>query len=184
MKRNLFIISGPSGAGEDTIMKALQEKKDFKKVVTTTTRAMRKNETEGDPYYFLSKEEFKDGISDGRFFEYVIEDNGNYYGNTYEEIERVRKSDDRFLMKLEYKGVITYKEIFPEAVSIMIDAPWEELEGRIRKRDKVSEAFVQGRADYAKGWYQNKDKFDHIVENRNGQLEEAIQNTLDIINSY
>ena len=65
---NIFIISGPSGAGEDSVIKKLKNHIDFDKIVTTTTRAMRPEDEEGVSYYFISEEEFKKGIEENRFF--------------------------------------------------------------------------------------------------------------------
>ena len=54
---NIVIISGPSGAGEDSIIDALSERLPIERIVTTTTRSKRTGETEGHPYYFISKDE-------------------------------------------------------------------------------------------------------------------------------
>ncbi len=120
-KNNLFIISGPSGAGEDSIIKKLAKLLPIKKIITTTTRKKRESEIEGSPcsYYFTSKEEFKKGIAGNKFFEYA-EQHEELYGVAKEEIKRVTNSDKIGIWKIEYKGVITAKKLMPEIVAILI----------------------------------------------------------------
>ncbi|MBD3300173.1 MAG: hypothetical protein GF347_02365 [Candidatus Moranbacteria bacterium] len=180
--QKLFIISGPSGAGENTLVEALEKIIDVEKVITTTTREKRGNEKQGKPYYFISKEEFKKGIKEDRFFEYALQDRGNYYGVTQEEIKRVLKSDKPALYRLDYKGVISLKKMMPEeTVAILITAPLDVLEARIRRREKVTEKFVKARLDYAKGWYKNAHYYDYQVENKEGQLDQTVEKILGII---
>ena len=90
--KNVFIISGPSGAGEDSIIEGLRERFPIERIITTTTREMRSGESQGNPYYFISKEEFERKIQEKGFVEYALQYNGNLYGVTKEEIERVGKS--------------------------------------------------------------------------------------------
>ena len=179
---SLFIISGPSGAGEDSVIEQLGQKTDIERVVTTTTRSMREGESEGKPYHFISKKEFKKGVKNDEFFEYAVQDNGNLYGVTYEEIERVAESNKVGIWKVDYKGVITAKKMLPDIFAILIYAPLEILEERIRKRDRnTTEEFVQGRIEYAKGWLEHKDIFDYKVENRQNKLDETVDKVEKII---
>jgi len=177
---HIFIISGPSGAGEDSVIKGLQKKRDFDRVITTTTRAVRPEDQPGRTYYFVSKEEFEQGIKENRFFEYALADRGNYYGGTYSEIERVKKSPLPVLWKIDYQGVLTAKKLLPEAKSIFIFAPPEVLRQRLLKRGE-SEEMIRKRLEYAKGWYENEGIFDYKVENKEGKLEETIEKVLAII---
>ena len=86
---SIFIISGPSGAGEDAIIDGLSKKMAIERVVTTTTRSMRPGESQGCPYYFISQEEFKNLIERKLLVEYAQEYNGQWYGVTEKELERV-----------------------------------------------------------------------------------------------
>ena len=80
--KNIFIISGPSGAGEDSVIEGLRDYLDIERFITTTTRKKRKGDVEGNPYYFISKKEFKARIKKGDFIEYAEQYNGNLYGTT------------------------------------------------------------------------------------------------------
>ena len=177
---NIFIISGPSGAGEDSVIKKLKNHIDFDKIVTTTTRAMRPEDEEGVSYYFISEEEFKKGIEENRFFEYALEDNGNYYGGTYEELERAKKSPKPILWKVEYQGELKAKKILPEVKSIFIYIPFELIKERLAKRGETEET-INSRLEYAKGWYDNEDAFDFKVINEEGKLDETVQKVAEII---
>jgi len=179
---NIFIISGPSGAGEDSVIKKLKDFINFDKVVTTTTRAMRPEDKEGVSYYFVTKEEFERGIEENKFFEYALEDNGNYYGGTYAELERVKKSNNPVIWKVEYQGVIAGKKILPEAKSIFIYIPFEMIEKRLKARGE-SEKVINSRLSYAKGWYENEEIFDYKVLNEEGKLDETVKKVAEIIKS-
>lgn len=182
-KSKLFIISGPSGAGEDSIIQGLKKLLPIEKVVTTTTREKRDGEVDGNPdaYYFISKEEFQKGIIEDRFFEYAREYNDQFYGVTKKEIKRVVNSGRIGIWKIEYKGVMTIKKLMPEVVSILITVPsLEILRQRILKRG-ASEEFVRERMDYTKEWLKHKDIYDYEVVNYENKLDEAVENVKEII---
>jgi guanylate kinase len=184
-KSNIFIISGPSGAGEDSIMNGLKKYFDVERIVNTTTRKMRPGESDGNPYYFISQEDFQDGIKNDQFAEYAREYNANYYGVTNKELDRVCNSGKIGLWKMEYKGVMTVKNKYPEIPSIFINVPsLEILERRIRRRDNVSEEYVKERMEYTKEWLKHIDIYDHIVVNEEGQLEKSINEVAEIIKKH
>jgi len=182
MKKNIFIISGPSGSGQDSAIEGLREHFEIERVITSTTRAMRQNEKQGDPYYFISKEEFRDKIKNNAFFEYACEYNNNYYGVTRTEINRAMNSGKIAIWRIEYKGVITAKKHFPDITAILINAPLEILEERIRKRDNASDEFIAERMAYTREFLQHKDLYDYEVTNEQGKLADTIQKIANIIN--
>lgn len=181
MNGNIVIISGPSGAGEDSIIDGLSQYMPIERIITTSTRDMREGESQGDPYYFISHEEFAQGIEDGKFFEYAQQYNDNYYGVTFEEIERVKAAEGVGIWKIDYKGVIQAKELMPEIKTIFITAPLDILEKRIRSRDGVSDEFVAERMAYTKEWLEHADIYDYQVENEEGKLDNTIEKVRDII---
>ena len=146
---NIFIISGPSGAGEDSIINGLEAYFPLERAITTSTRSMRPGESQGNPYYFLSKEVLKKKIAEGAFAEYAEQYNGNLYGVTREELNRLMHSGNIGIWKIDYQGVATAKKLFPEIIAIMISAPLDILEERIRKRDNPSETFIRERMAYS-----------------------------------
>ncbi len=178
---SLFIISGPSGAGEDSIIDGLKKIMPIERVITSTTRQMRPGETSGNPYYFISRKNFMELIAEKKLFEYAQEYNGNYYGVTRDEINRVKTSGKIGIWKIEYKGVITAKKLIPDITAIFINAPLEILEKRIRSRSNVTEKFVRERLEYTKQWLKRLDIYDYIVENQEGKLSQTIGNVAKII---
>jgi len=185
-KSKIFIISGPSGAGEDSIIEGLRKYFDIERVITTTTRTMRLKESQGDPYYFIDREEFIRLRDKGEFVEWAEQYNGNLYGVTKEEIERVKSAGRRTgkvgTWKIEWKGVVTAKKVYPEIPAIFITvSDLKILENRIRRRDGVSEEYIKERMEYTKEWMKHADIYDYTVVNKEGKLDEAIAKTAEII---
>ncbi len=181
ISQNIFIISGPSGAGEDSIISGLTKDLEIERVITTTTRPMRVGDSQGDPYYFISLEEFKDKIVKGEFVEYAQEYNNNYYGVSSTELLRVAESGKVGLWKIEYKGVITAKKIFSDMISIFINAPLDVLVQRIKKRDGVGDKYIAERMEYTKEWLKHRNIYNFEVVNEQNKLDEAIAKTKQII---
>ena len=181
--KNIVIISGPSGAGEDSIIKAVLKDLPAEKIVSTTTRKMRAEDEEGVTYYFVSKEEFKKGIANNQYTEYAKEYNDNYYGVTEKELLRVARSAKIGIWKIEYKGVITAKKLFPQIKAIFISAPIEDLKRRIKKRDNLPNAYLEERMAYTKEWLKHKDIYDYELKNSDGNLEKAIADCKKILKS-
>ncbi len=179
---NLVIISGPSGAGEDSIIEGLRAHAQVNRIITTTTRGKRPGESDGSPYYFVSKEVFEEKVHNNEMVEWAKQYNGNLYGVTKAELERVNALPGFGAWKIEYQGVITAKKLFPEIISILIIAEsLDVLAQRIRSRGNVSEQYIQERAEYSKEWLKHEDIYDYKVINRQGKLDEAINEVLAIL---
>lgn len=181
--KNIVIISGPSGAGEDSIIRAVLKELPAEKIITTTTRKMREEDKEGVSYYFVSKDEFKKGIANNQYVEYAKEYNDNYYGVNEKELLRVARSGKFGIWKIEYKGVITAKKLFPQIKAIFISAPIEHLKRRIKKRDNLPSAYLEERMAYTKEWLKHKDIYDYEIENSDGNLEKAIEDCKKLLKS-
>lgn len=185
MQNNIFIISGPSGSGQDSIIEGLKKYFSIERVITTTTRAMRDGESQQNPYYFISKEEFKKGVEANSFFEFAKEYNNNFYGVTFQEIERVKNCGKIGIWRIEYQGVITAKKLTPNIIAILITAPLDVLEQRIKNRDKnASEQFIKNRMEYTREFLKHKDIYDYEIENKQGRLNETIKKVANIIEKY
>jgi guanylate kinase len=173
--KNIFIISGPSGAGEDSVIEGLKKILPVERVITTTTRAPRSGESQGNPYYFIPREEFENKITTGEFIEYAKEYNDQFYGVTRSELIRIGNSQKIGIWKIEYQGVITAKKNFPNIVAILLTAPLDIMEARIRRRGNLSEADIAERMAYSKEWLTHyTDIYDYTVENEEGKLDQTI----------
>ena len=83
----LIVVSGFSGAGKGTIMKALTERYEgYALSVSATTRSPRPGEEDGKAYFFKSVEEFEQMIADGALIEYARYVS-NYYGTPRSYVE-------------------------------------------------------------------------------------------------
>ncbi len=182
--KNLFILSGPSGVGEDSVIDGLERRFLLERVVTTTSRDKRRGDSEGHPYYFVSKEDFEKGIRENKFFEWAKQYNDNLYGVTHEEIRRVTESGRIGIWKIDYQGVMTVKKLFPDIVAIMLTAPIPIMEARIRRRDHVTEAFIKERMDYTREWLKHTDIYDYIIENEEGKLDQTIEKVAALIENH
>ena len=181
MKNNIFIISGPSGAGEDSIIEGLRKTLPIERLITTTTRKMRPSDKQGKPYFFISKEKFLQGVKNKNFLEYAKEYNNNYYGITHKEINRIKNSNKIGILKIEYKGVMAVKKIMPKIKSILINAPLKIMAKRIKRRDNTTDEYVQERMEYTKEWLKYRDIYDYEVINEENKLNKAIKDVAQII---
>ena len=114
----LLILSGPSGAGKDSILSRMKELKiplDF--IVTITTRLKRPEEKDGIAYHFTSEKRFKNMISAGELLEWASV-YGNWYGVPKEPVKQSLNKGQDVILKVDIQGVSTIKKIIPKAISI------------------------------------------------------------------
>jgi len=179
----LFILSGLSGAGKDTVLEGLKKDNfDFDWVVTTTTRSMRDGESEGRPYRFVSRGDFEKMIKNNELLEWA-DVYGNYYGSQTKDVEGLLKTSEKpIIFKTDYQGARTIKQKFPEAqVIFLVPSSLEDLERRIRNRGQNSEEDIQKRLAKTKKEMGTLDEWDHVVINQDGMISEAVNRVKEII---
>ena len=179
-KGGVFIISGPSGSGTDTVMTEL-----FKKMpellfsISSITRAMRAGEREGEKYNFITREKFEDMLKNDRLLEHN-EFVGNYYGTPREPVERAVANGQDMVIEVDVNGAAQIREKMPEAVSIFIMPPsFEELKRRLRGRGTESEELIEKRLNSALGEIKRAVEYDYIIVNDN--ITAAADNILSVI---
>lgn len=180
-KTIFFIISGPSGAGEDSVILGLGKRIKFERVITTVTRKKRSGEREGKPYYFITVPKFKKMIKDGAFWEWA-KVYGDYRGATHKELDRLKKKKVLVLWKVDYQGAETIKRKMPEVLSIGISPPsLAILEKRLVKRGQDSLEEIKKRMPFTKRWLKRRRGYDFIVVNKENKLEETIDRVFNIL---
>lgn len=182
IRKTVFsIISGPSGAGEDSVIEGLKKKIKLERVITVVTRKKRRGEKKGKPYYFVSIPKFKKMIEGGEFVEWA-KVYGDYRGSTKKEIARLKKKKILALWKIDFQGVEIVKKKMPEVISIFIYPPSEEvLEGRLIKRGQDSLEVIRKRRAFTRKWLNHKKNYDYVVVNRENKLVKTINEVLGIL---
>ncbi|MCR5054484.1 MAG: guanylate kinase [Lachnospiraceae bacterium] len=120
----IIVISGFSGAGKGTIVKHLLNnyKDDYNLSISATTRAPRQGEKDGREYFFKTKEEFEDMITNGELLEYA-NFNGNYYGTPKEYVRQMAEEGKNVILEIEVQGALQIKKIFPDALLLFVSPP-------------------------------------------------------------
>lgn len=177
----IFLISSPSGGGEDSVIEGLQKKMRFHRVITTVTRQKRKGEKEKKPYYFVTEKKFKKMLEKNAFIEWA-KVYGDYRGCARYEIERLLRKKLPILWKVDWQGIKTIKKIFPRAVAIFISPPsYEALKKRLIERGKDTLEEIQSREPFTRKWLKHKNIYDYIVLNKDKKLHETIEKVKKII---
>ena len=146
--------------------------------VSATTRMQRPGETDGVEYWFLTRDEFDRRIANGEFLEWV-DYVGNRYGTLRAEIERIQREGGVAVLELELDGALTVKDVMPNAVTVFVDAPLEELERRLGERATESAGEIGERIDLARHQKELAGRFDHVVEN--DDRERAAAEVVEIV---
>ena len=165
-KGKTFVISGPSGVGKSTVLKALFEgRDDLYFSVSATTRAPRPGEEHGVNYYFIEPEMFHQWITDGEFLEYA-EYVGNFYGTPKKFVDEAMEQGKDVVLDIEVQGALQVVHKRPDVVRIFIAPPsWQALEERLTSRGTDSPEKVQKRLVRAKVELQTANTYDYFVIN-------------------
>ncbi len=181
-KGNLVVISGPSGAGKDSIVDNLKNYySNFWLSVSMTTRDPRGQEKNGVDYFFASKEEFENRIKENQFLEYAIY-NDNYYGTPKDKIlDQLNEGKDVILV-IEIQGALKIKEILPETIFIFILPPsMSELRKRLVTRGTDDIDKIVNRFKRAYQEINEVTKYNYVVVN--DDLNDATKKVASILSA-
>jgi len=180
--KKLIIITGPSGVGKGTVVKELLDRnKDIWLSISATTRNPRIGEKDGENYYFISDEKFKDMIDKKEFLEWA-QFAGNFYGTPLSTVSEKIEKGFIVLLEIEVEGAKQIKEKFPEALSIFLLPPSKaELEKRIRNRGTEKEEAINKRLSRANYEIASSGEFDFVLTNHD--VDETVKGVFKIIKS-
>ena len=169
----LIVISAPSGAGKTSIVHHLLEQMPALSFsVSACSREKRDNETEGEDYYFLGVEGFKNKIEEDAFLEWEQVYENQYYGTLKSEVESIWEAGKTVIFDVDVVGGLNIKNQYPEnCLSIFIMPPSiEVLRERLAGRGSESEESLQKRITKAAAEIARNQEFDKVVLNDDFQL--------------
>jgi guanylate kinase len=178
----LIVISGPSGAGKDTVMQRMQERGlPFHFVVTATTRHRRPNEVDGKDYFFVSMKEFARMINEDELIEHAIV-YGDYKGIPKQQVREALTSGKDVVMRIDVQGAETVRKMAPEALMIFITTnSEEELVQRLETRKTETANSLAIRIATARKELKRVEAFDYVIINRDFQLDTTVDTIRAII---
>ena len=163
----LLVVSGPSGVGKGTLVKALMDRNSkIKMSVSATTREPRPGEIEGVHYFFKSEEEFKAMVDRGEFLEYIHVFGSKYYGTPRSFVEQHLAIGYDVILEIDVQGAMKVKQSFPDAVLIFITAPsMSEIKSRLIGRGTETMEQVEKRFATAFEEIKMIPRYDYVVVN-------------------
>ncbi len=179
-KGKLFIISGPSGVGKGTIMKALLPIMDGLKLsISTTTRPARRGEVDGREYYFVNDEEFDRLIAEERLLEWARV-YSNRYGTPRDFVLDTLENGLDVILEIDIQGALKVKQKMPDGIFIFISPPrMEDLVTRLHGRGKDSELSIQTRYEACRSEMDHMKYYDYVVIN--DIIKDAVDRVRSII---
>ena len=171
----LVVLSGPSGAGKDTVLNRMKQLGfPFHYVVTATTRPRRAGENNGVDYYFCSEAEFQEMMQQGELLEWA-KVYGHWYGVPKQQVKQALEKRKDVIVKVDVQGAATIKNLLPGTVLIFLAPPSiKEYEERLRQRRTESESELKLRIEKVSEEMRSLPLFDYVVVNRQGELESTV----------
>lgn len=178
----LVVVSGFSGAGKGTLMKALLEKYDnYALSISATTRKPREGEVDGREYFFKTVEEFEHLIDNDNLIEYAkyVE---NYYGTPKDYVEQQLTAGKDVILEIEIQGALKVKAKRPDTVLIFVTPPSaEELEKRLIGRGTETMDVIKSRLRRANEEADGMSGYDYVLIN--DDLNQCVDELHGIIQS-
>ena len=179
---SVFVITGPSGVGKGTLIRALRERvPELELSTSATTRAPRAGESDGVDYHFLAPEEFERRVAAGEFLEHATY-SGNRYGTLRSEVEGRTDGHSPVVLEIEVQGARQIRESMPEAVQIFIAPPdAAALRERLQNRGTDDAEVIDARLRVAVEELAARGEFRHTVVN--DEVDRATEELAGIVRS-
>lgn len=165
---NLFVISGPSGAGKGTLVARIMERvPDAWLSISATTRSPRDDEVDGVHYLFFDNERFDALVAEDGFLEWAQVHN-HKYGTPAHLVKEHMDAGCQVILEIDYQGAFQVRDRIPEAHLIFIEPPsLQELERRLRGRGTEDEQSIALRMQNAQLELSHKLEYDICFVNDN-----------------
>ncbi|HEX2951121.1 MAG TPA: guanylate kinase [Armatimonadota bacterium] len=162
----LFILSGPSGVGKDTILRqAMSQLTGLRTSISVTTRSPRPGEINGEDYIFVTADEFALMMERGDLLEHAAV-HGNFYGTPKSWVMEQLQAGTDVVLEIDVQGAIQIKSLFPHAILVFLAPPsWEELAHRLRGRNTEDEVTIQRRLRNARQEIARVDQYEYLIIN-------------------
>lgn len=192
---HLIILTGKTASGKDTVMaKLLSKSPSFRRVITTTSRPLRNGEQNQVDYYFITEADFRSRIETGDFIEYVTYA-GNLYGTTKEEITKHLNEDLIWRIDPSRAGQIRQfiKDAFDQDLAakllkrvlvIYLTVDDQVILKRLTSRGVPQEEIDRRMQEDREFWQKYKDKYDFVIENVPGQLDQTVDKIIKIVENH
>ncbi|KKQ79655.1 MAG: Guanylate kinase [Parcubacteria group bacterium GW2011_GWC2_38_7] len=184
--KHLIVIAGPTGCGESSVTRGILEKlENSERFITTTSREPRSGEKDGLDYNFISKEDFKQKITENYFLEYsYIQNRDDYYGTPRHQIDEKIKQNKILIFNYDLVGAKAIKENYPgETLSVFI-APesLEQIKTQLLNRNPgMPPEALEKRLKNAAEELKDQGEYEHIIVNHYQLLKETIENCYQLI---
>jgi guanylate kinase len=181
MSGTILVLSGPSGCGKSSLVsKALEREERVYFSISTTTRAPREGEVDGEDYFFITKEEFEKDIKEGMFLEWAkVHD--NYYGTSLKPVQKALSDGKLVIFDIDVQGHAIVKEKFSDiTTSLFITTPNSAiLKERLLKRGTDSLEVIERRINNSKTEMERVGEYDFLLIN--DRFEDALEKFLAVV---
>jgi guanylate kinase len=180
---NLFIVSGPSGAGKGTLVKeVLRLVPDAWVSVSVTTRAPRPGEAPGEHYFFVSDEQFDRLVATDGLLEWASV-HGNRYGTPRQAVEAMIACGKQVILEIDPQGAFQIRDLMPDSILLFVRPPsLDELHRRLKGRMSETDEQVADRMRTAERELELVGRYDHVVIN--DDVSRATNELVGIIDTY
>lgn len=168
MRNFILVVSGPSGVGKSTLLSKLfiEFKEELYFSISSTTRSPREGEINGKHYFFVTQQEFEQGIENEEFLEWA-KVHKNYYGTSLKQTQNALEKGKIVVFDIDVQGFNIVKEkLKDKIVSVFIMTPnKEELKKRLIKRNTDTMEDLEKRLENARDEMKELFKYDYLIVN-------------------